>query len=106
MHVRADASSDARLVRMILPGTGQTWTLPDASDGSLTVDGRRRRLGVRADGFVVDAVRVIAVNNGVELSVQMSLRDAQFTVVRHYALYRDAPVVEMSRKSTRLNSSH
>ena len=55
MHVRADASSDARLVRMILPGTGQTWTLPDASDGSLTVDGRRRRLGVRADGFVVDA---------------------------------------------------
>jgi alpha-galactosidase len=93
LDVRVSAA--ARVSRLTVPRTGQTFVIADGADALLTLDDRVLHVGAQADGFVVSDVRAAAVTNGVTLEVDMLLADAHATITRHYALYDGSPTFEL-----------
>jgi melibiase-like protein len=94
LQLTAQVGAPASPARLLLPQTGQAWTLPDVGDGLLTVDGRVRRIGAQSDGFLVTDLRAFGVPDGVQLDMDLSLGQ-RVALTRHYALYDGSPTFEV-----------
>lgn len=65
------------------------------SDSLITLDGRTTGLGVRGGALLVESVTTATGPDAVELLVHLRPTQGPLAVVRHYAVYPDAAVVEM-----------
>jgi alpha-galactosidase len=92
--LRLAESGDFVLDSVVNPVTGRRLTSAAGADSVVTVNGSATPLGSRSNGWTLEQVASAEVDNGAQLRFTFRLARPALTVVRSYACYRDAPVVE------------
>lgn len=88
------ASKDEyRLVALVNPVSGRKWTTAQDADTTVLIAGASVALGP-AGSFRYATYHAVELANGVELRVVFEHDARRIRLVRHYAVYRHAPVAE------------
>jgi alpha-galactosidase len=93
LTLAADPSRDFAVVSLISP-SGRAWTGGAASDTFVRVGGRTHPFGHRGNGFEYQNTTVSARAGGLQLDATFTLRSANLTVTRHYAIVSGSPSYE------------
>lgn len=88
------ATKDMQLQSITTPSTGRSLALTKASDSAVTIDGKSITVGLASSGLTFEGATAASTEHGVRLDFTYSLPAPALTLVRHYACFSGAPVLE------------